>query len=111
MRKKKENIVFNSERMKDEDLPEPVADAIETAREEHMEEINGENATEGLGPGYTSGEADHEPTTSVDGPIAGDAFTPPNRKRGRATKRKKGPHPSEWLEKGNHTAADSSKTL
>jgi hypothetical protein len=110
MRKKKENIVFNSQRAKDEDLPEPVADAIETAREEHMEEINGENATEGLGPGYTSGEHDHASGAS-DGPISGDTFAPPNRKRGRATKRKKGPHPTEWLEKGNHTAADSSKTI
>jgi hypothetical protein len=114
MRKKKENIAFNAQRLKDGEVPADMAEAIETAREEHMEEISGENATDELGPGYTTSEGEHEAVTSVDGPIAGDGFSPPTRKRrGQAKrhKKKKSGHPTEWLEKGNHTAARSTKKL
>jgi len=112
MRKKKENININAQRLRDSDqLPE--TEAMETAREEHKEAINGETSSEGVGPGFTSSEGDHETVTSADGPISGDSFDPPQRRmranKGQARRTKKSKHPEEWLDKGNHIAARSSK--
>ncbi|HYF48055.1 MAG TPA: hypothetical protein VEJ63_01520 [Planctomycetota bacterium] len=114
MRKKKENISLNAQRHRDEDEIAEL-EALETAREEDMEAIDGESSTEGVGPGFTSADSGLEHVSSADGPVSGDWFEPPTRhyriKRGKARGTKKSKHPEEWLDKGNHTAARSSKKI
>ena len=109
MRKKKENISRNANTRHKENIPD--FDAIETAREEDFEAMNGETATEAVGQAFdTSDEFDDVRT--ADGPASGTATDPPHLRRGSAQRRKKrSPHPEEWREKGNHTAARSSKKI
>ena len=107
MRKKKENIAYNAKR--DPKIPE--TDAMETEREQRMEEISGETSTEGVGPGFDSGDREPEGFESADGPLSGEVMEPPRIGRGHARKRKKGQHPEEWRNKGNHIAARSSKKI
>jgi hypothetical protein len=107
MRKKKENLAYNAKR--DPMIPE--TDALESEREQRMEEIGGESSTEGLGPGFDSGLDEPEGFESADGPLSGDSMEPPTGRRGHAKKRRKGQHPEEWRNKGNHIAARSSKKI
>jgi hypothetical protein len=71
MRKKKENISLQSAR----DVP--LTEALETEREARYEEIAGENATEGLGPRYTTEPRLERSIELSDGPLAGESLAPP----------------------------------
>src|SRR4051812_5204801 len=55
MRKTKENLA----KPPDKEFPESL-EAQETANEEHYEEIGGESATEGVGPGFDADTPDGE---------------------------------------------------
>jgi hypothetical protein len=107
MRKRKVNIDARPA----QDVPE--TEALETEREQRYEEVNGETSTEGVGMGYTGGDPIEDVTTG-DGPVAGESIEPPVPKRTgrRQTKAQKVKKQRErWAEKGNHTAARSSKKI
>lgn len=108
MRRTKESLA----KPPDRSIPDTV-DAQEAANEEHYEEIGGERATEGVGPGFDADAMDTDEETreaTADGPLSGDVFEPPTeRPAGRPRRKKRGVSPPHGP--SNHPAARSSKTI
>ena len=74
MRKTKANLKRQSSG-RNEELPE--TENIETEREQRFEEVDGETSTDGLGPAYTTAPEFENSIATADGPLSGDATTPP----------------------------------
>jgi hypothetical protein len=105
MRKKKENIRLQTLSQTDEPLPE----ALESDREQRYEEMSGETATEGVGPGFDTDPEFENSVDSADGPLSQDSMDPPTRPRGISSKKtKKKRHASPGT---RHAAARSSKKI
>jgi hypothetical protein len=110
MRKTKENLA----KPPDKEFMES-REAQETANEEHYEEIGGESATEGVGPGFDAdvpnGESEEEKLeATADGPLSGDVFDPPVKKPGTSQRRKRR-RVQAAHSRSNHPAARSPKTI
>ena len=122
MRKKKENIVLNSDRTIEK------TEALETEREERFDAIDGETSTEAVGPGFTTEPRLERSMQFGDGPLTGestdpafskgemlqpradeeDAFGAPRKGRAKGRKRR---GKAQVKTVGRHAAARSSKKI
>lgn len=105
MRKKKENVLINS----DPDIPK--TPGLETQREERYEETSGESSTVGLGAAYTNEPRFEKTIQTGDGPLAGETTDPPLSKREITGSRRKSRRRHRGRTVGRHAAARSSKTI
>lgn len=113
MRRKKENIKHISNPNRDAD---PETDAMESEREQRFEEINGVTSSEGVGPGFDTPDEDDllDDVATADGPVTGESITPPTApagRRGRARRKHRRNARMVDRQRGNHTAARSTKQI
>ncbi|HYG74679.1 MAG TPA: hypothetical protein VEK08_06730 [Planctomycetota bacterium] len=114
MRKTKANLKRQSSGQRD-----PIEEErIQAEREQRFQEIEGESATEGVGPGFTNTPDFEASIQTADGPLAGDSLAPAadmedvqRTGKTRSEKRKMTKKKVVDRSAGNHTAARSPKKI
>jgi hypothetical protein len=109
MRKKKENLKRKTMLPEDEQISE----VIENELEQRYEEVSGETATEGVGPGFTTEPTFEKAVESADGPLSNESMNPPDSeiKLHESKKVERSRTRGEPLPPGRHRAARSSRTI